>query len=251
MDRMEWIVSIALLVWFGLKDWLCAYFAFSQSNAWQSEVREKERVDITSCIAAKCYKRAIYLLSLPCLVLWCWCANARKRESANAQSQPRMHIYISFVRQAIGAFMNVSRRQYTAYVINFRYFYEILRGISMPLRPDLLIHTISSLTLLNDKTVVMQFNGLSVRVHCLVAECRVPKPSNFMRHRNDLSKNLECQKCRTDRQSLHYSWLLWNSIENTLSTAHTHTHTRAHAYNSMSEYEKQCFGWIPQKILTK
>lgn len=80
MDRMEWIVSIALLVWFGLKDWLCAYFAFSQSNARQSEVREKERVDITSCIAAKCYKRAIYLLSLPCLVLWCWCANARKRE---------------------------------------------------------------------------------------------------------------------------------------------------------------------------
>lgn len=94
------------------------------------------------------------------------------RESANAQSQPRMHIYISFVWQAIGAFMNVSRRQYTAYVINFRYFYEILRGISMPLRPDLLIHTISSLTLLNDKTFVMQFNGLSVRVHCLVAECR-------------------------------------------------------------------------------
>lgn len=96
MDRMEWIVSIALLVWFGLKDWLCAYFAFSQSNARQSEVREKERVDITSCIAAKCYKRAIYLLSLPCLVLWCWCANARKRECP----KPAKNAHLYFICEA-------------------------------------------------------------------------------------------------------------------------------------------------------
>lgn len=67
-----------------------------------------------------------------------------------------------------------------------------------------------------------------------------------MRHRNDLSKNLECQKCRTDRQSLHYSWLLWNSIENTLSTAHTHTRERTHTIqwastknNVSAEYHKK------------
>lgn len=64
--------------------------------------------------------------------------------------------------------MNVSRRQFTAYVINFRYLQKYY-GISMP--QWLLSRSVSLSSLLNDKTFVMHLMRLSV-VHRL----RLQKP---------------------------------------------------------------------------
>lgn len=96
-----------------LKDWLCAYFAFSHilgCNA-ISPVRES---GITSWHSCKC--TLIYLL--------CSLFFRRFWFLYNAQSQPRIRIYSL---KSLGICECQSSTEYTAYVINFRYLQNITR----------------------------------------------------------------------------------------------------------------------------